>query len=60
MGSEMCIRDRATIALGIIAISGCWGTLEAEEVDTSVALDTVQVVVNKAKIMRLDGDADVV
>ena len=50
----------ATIALVIIAIPWCWGTLEAEEVDTSVALDTVQVVVNKAKIMRLNGDADVV
>jgi len=49
-----------TIVLAIIAVSLCSVTLEAEEVDTSVALDTVQVVVNKAKIMRLSGDADVV
>ena len=50
----------ATIAIVIVAISWCSGALEAEEVDTSLALDTVQVAVNKAKIMRLSADADVV
>ncbi len=50
------------MAIVIAAVSSFWSLrgLTAGEEDANLALDTVEVVVNKAKIMRLDGDADVV
>ena len=50
----------AILVVAVVPAFWDWSLVQAEEVESSDATDTIKVLVNKARMIRLDGNAEVV
>ena len=50
----------AILVVAVVPAFWDWSLVQAEEVESTDATETIKVLVNKARMMRLDGNAEVV